>query len=319
MSQPVAFITGIAGFAGSYLAEELLNHGYRVTGAVYKGETTDHIDGILSDIALTELDIVDDRACQKAVVRFKPDVIFHLAAFASVGKSFASERLVYRINFDGTLNMLGAAIRSRRRTKFVFISSSECYGIFSPRNKTLTENQPLSPVSPYGISKAAAEFACQAYAKRNELSVVIARSFNHSGPRQNEDFVVPSFARQIACLERGKSKPVMLVGDLSVKRDLSDVRDIVRGYRLLAEKGRPSQVYHFCSGRAVSIGSVLNQMLRMAERKIQVRIDKKRLRRNEIPVLRGDNTLAVKSLGYEARHSLSRTLRDTLDYWRTRT
>ncbi len=318
MSRPVAFITGIAGFAGSYLAEELLRNGYRVTGALYEDESTDHIAEIMDDIALTELDILDDRGCQKAVARFKPDIVFHLAAFASVGKSFANERLVYRVNFDGTLNMLAAAAKASRRPKFVFISSSECYGIFSPKNKTLAEDQPLNPVSPYGISKAAAEFACHAYAKRYELFVVIARSFNHSGPRQNEDFVVPSFARQIASLERRKGRPVMLVGDLSVKRDLSDVRDVVRGYRLLAEKGSPSQAYHFCSGRAVSISSVLNQMLRMAERKIQVRIDKKRLRKNDIPVLRGNNILAVRDLGYETRHSLNRTLRDTLDYWRTR-
>lgn len=318
MSQPIAFITGIAGFAGSHLAEELLNHGYRVTGAVLKGESTANIAEILKDITLTELDILEPENCKKAIKRFKPDVIFHLAAFASVGKSFQNERLVYRINFDGTLNMLGAALQAKRLEKFVFVSSSDTYGIFSPKNKTLSENQPFSPVSPYGISKAAAEFACQAYAKRYELPVVIARSFNHSGPRQNEDFVIPSFAKQIATIEKDGKKPIMYVGDLSARRDLSDVRDIVRGYRLIAQKDRPSQAYQLCSGRATSIKSVLNQLLSLSEVKITVKTDKARLRKNDIPTLRGDNSLAVKKLGYKVRHSLKETLADTLQYWRDR-
>lgn len=316
MSQPVAFITGIAGFAGSYLAEELLNHGYKVTGAVYPGESTVNIAGIAGSVALTELDITDQKSCSQAVTRFKPDIIFHLAAFASVGKSFQQERLVYRVNFDGTLNILAAAVEAKRLRKFVFASSCDSYGVFSPKNKTLTENQPFNPISPYGISKAAAEFACQAYAKRYELPVVIGRSFNHSGPRQNQDFVIPSFARQIATIEKGSAKPVMKVGDLSVKRDLSDVRDIVRGYRLLAEKGRLSKAYHLCSGKAVTIQSVLNQMLKMSSKKITVESDRTRFRPNDIPVLRGDNNLATKELGYKIRYSLKQTITDTVNYWR---
>ncbi|UCG60408.1 MAG: GDP-mannose 4,6-dehydratase [Candidatus Zixiibacteriota bacterium] len=316
MSQPVAFITGIAGFAGSHLAEELLAHGYHVTGALYPNEPTVNIVPIIDRLSLTELDILDEKGCREAVMRYKPDIIFHLAAFASVGKSFSKERLVYRINFDGTLNMLSAAIRLARLKKFVFISSCDCYGVFSPKGKTLTESQPFNPVSPYGISKAAAEFACQAYVKRYELPVVISRSFNHSGPRQSRDFVIPSFARQIAVIEKGRAKPVIKVGDLSVRRDLSDVRDIVRGYRLLAEKGRVSQAYNLCSGRAVAISSVLNTMLRSASKKIIVKTDPARLRPNDIPTLRGDNGLATRDLGYKARFSLNQTIRDTVDYWR---
>ncbi len=318
MSQRVAFITGIAGFAGSHLAEELLNHGYRVTGAILKGESTENIGAIINDIRLAELDILDKQRCRRALVRFKPNNVFHLAGFASVGKSFDDESLVYRVNFDGTLNMLASAVDLAGLNKFIFVSSSDTYGRFRPRGKTLTEDQPLNPVSPYGISKAAAEFACQAYAKRFELPVVIARSFNHSGPRQSRDFVIPSFAGQIAAIENGRAKPVIYVGNLSARRDLSDVRDIVRGYRLLAEKGQTSHVYQLCSGKAVSIQTVLNQLLRLSKIKIQVKTDKARLRPSDIPVLRGDNSLAVRRLGYRVRYSLRQTLLDTLDYWRER-
>jgi len=212
--------------------------------------------------------------------------------------------------------MLAAAAAAEGLKKFVFVSSSETYGRFRPPGKTLTENHPLNPVSPYGISKAAAEFACHAYAKRFELPVVISRSFNHSGPRQSRDFVIPSFAGQIAAIEKGLAKPVIYVGNLSARRDLSDVRDIVRGYRLLAEKGQTSHVYQLCSGRAVSIQTVLNQLLRLSKRKIKVRTDKTRLRASDIPVLRGDNSLAVRKLGYQVRYSLKQTLLSTLDYWR---
>ena len=180
----------------------------------------------------------------------------------------------------------------------------------------MTENQPFNPISPYGISKAAAEYACLGYARRFELPVVIGRSFNHSGPRQSQDFVIPSFARQIATIEKGLAEPVMKVGDLSVKRDLSDVRDIVRGYRLLAEKGKLTRAYHLCSGRAVAIEFVLNQMLKIASKKIVVKSDRTRFRPNDIPVLRGDNSLARKELGYEVRYSLRQTINDTVDYWR---
>jgi GDP-4-dehydro-6-deoxy-D-mannose reductase len=316
MKKPVAFITGIAGFAGSHLAEELLRHGYTVTGALYKGESTDNLSCIEKGIDLAELDILDPKRCQKLITRFNPDYVFHLAAFASVGKSFANERLVYRINFDGTLNMLAAATKLKKLRKFVFISSSDCYGKVGPKNKTLTESQPLNPVSPYGISKAAAEFACRSHVNRYKLPVTIARSFNHSGPRQSEDFVIPSFARQIALIEKGRSKPIMCVGDLSVKRDISDVRDIVRGYRLLAEHGAPDTAYQLCSGKAVSIRTVLKRLISLSNRKIEITIDPARFRASDIPVLCGDNKLATKKLGYHVKYDLKQTLQETLNFWR---
>ncbi len=316
MRKPTAFITGIAGFAGSYLAEELLAHGYRVCGALYPKESTANLDLVIDDINLVTLDILDPSKCISAVSAVKPDSLFHLAAFASVGRSFDNERLTFRVNFEGTLNVLQAAMQVSGLKRMIFVSTADCYGIFGPKNKTLTEDQPLNPVSPYGISKAAAEQASLFYFRQHGLPVTVARSFNHSGPRQNENFVIPAFSKQIAAIEAGLQKPVVSVGDLSARRDLSDVRDIVRGYRLLAERGRPGRVYHFCSGRAISIQSVLDKLLRLSSKKIRVRLDKARLRKSDIPILRGDNSRSVQELGYAARYSLQVTLKDSLDYWR---
>ncbi|MCK4573877.1 MAG: GDP-mannose 4,6-dehydratase [candidate division Zixibacteria bacterium] len=318
MNRPLAFITGITGFAGSWLAEELLDNNYRVAGSVYPGESTEHIDHIRDRLTLSRLDLLKPDRVASLIKKISPDYLFHLAAFSSVGQSFSKERLTFRVNLEGTLNILMAARESGKMRKIIYVSSSDCYGRFSPKNKTLTEDQPLNPVSPYGVSKAATEQLCRMYVNRYDLPISIARSFNHSGPRQSDNFVIPSFARQIVSIENGKQKPVMLVGNLSVKRDLSDVRDIVRGYRLIAEKGRPGRVYQLCSGRAVAISSVLEQFLRLSTVKIKVKTDKARLRKNDIPVMRGDNGRATTELGFSVRYRLKTTLDDTLNYWRMR-
>jgi len=316
MAAPKAFITGIAGFAGSHLAEELLEHGWSVTGSVLRGESRHNLKAIKNDIELVTLDILNEKSCREKISAARPTHIFHLAAFASVGKSFEMDRQAYRINIDGTLNMLRAAMKAGNLERFLYVSSADCYGVFSPTNKTLSEEESLNPVSPYAISKVAAEQICRFYHGHHAVPIVIARSFNHSGPRQSDAFVIPSFSKRIAAIEAGLQKPILQVGNLSARRDLSDVRDIVRGYRLMAQKGKVGRVYNLCSGRAVSIQSVLKQLLALSESNIKVVVEKKRLRKVDIPVLRGDNRKASKDLGFKLRYSLRTTLKDSLDYWR---
>lgn len=317
MKSKLAFVTGVAGFAGSFLAEELLAQGYTVAGTVYGKESTRNIDHLGQRLRLYQLDIMNEKDCRKIVARVNPDFIFHLAAFASVGKSFAQERFTYRVNFEGTLNMIEAAQKAKQLKRFIFVSSCDSYGAFKPATKLLTEDQPLNPISPYAIAKTAAEQACFLHYRQYGLPVIIARSFNHSGPRQSKNFVIPSFASQIAAIEAGKQKPVMAVGDLTARRDLSDVRDIVRGYRLAAERGKPGRVYHLSSGKAVSIKTVLDKLIKLSSVRIKVKKDQSRFRKNDIPCLRGSNRRAVQELGYLTRYKLNVTLRDTLDYWRT--
>ncbi|UCC43028.1 MAG: GDP-mannose 4,6-dehydratase [Candidatus Zixiibacteriota bacterium] len=316
MRKPHAFITGIAGFAGSYLAEELLEAGYNVSGSILDNESTSNLASIEDRLSLETVDILDPGNCQAAVSKLKPDYIFHLAAIASVGRSFEQESLTFSVNFHGTLNMLEAARQLRRLEKFVYVSSADCYGIFSPKSKTLNEEQPLNPISPYGISKAASEQAARYYCRHHYLPAVVSRSFNHSGPRQSTSFVIPTFARQIAEIENGRQEPVILVGDLRARRDFSDARDIVRGYRLLAERGVAGEVYQLCSGKAVAIRTVLNRLLALSTRDIRIEVDRSKLRKSDLPVLRGSNRKAAQSVGFKLRYTLRQTLHDTLEYWR---
>ncbi len=315
MKKPVAFITGVAGFAGSWLAEELLCENYRVVGGLFENEPVDNLSLCSSDITLLPLDITDPDQVAATLRQVKPDYIFHLAAIASVARSFRSERLTYRVNFEGTLNMLAAAREVTNLKKFVFVGSCDAYGVIMPKNRTLTEDDPFNPISPYGISKASAEYLCRQYVRRYDLPVAIARPFNHAGPRQAPDFVVSDFARQVAAIDLGLQRPEIHVGNLAPKRDFSDVRDIVRGYHLVAEQGRPGQAYHLCSGRAVSIGTVLKTLTGLTSKKVAVAVDKDKLRKADIPVLRGSNRRAIEELGFAVRYRLKETLRDTFAWW----
>jgi GDP-4-dehydro-6-deoxy-D-mannose reductase len=318
MTRPRAFITGILGFAGSYLAEELLAAGYAVSGSRLGREPLDNVAAITGDIDVIPLDILNAERCRQTLKKIRPDYVFHLAAMASVGQSLSMERKTLQVNVEGTLNMLDAAREVNRLKGFVFVSSPDCYGLFTPKTKTLTEQQPLNPISPYGISKAAAERLSLFFHRQHGLPVRVARAFNHTGPRQEDRFVVPSFAKQIAEIEVGRRQPVIKVGNLSARRDLSDVRDIVKGYRLLAERGTNGEVYQFCSGKAISIKSVLESLLRMAERTIRVETDPARMRKSDIPVLRGSFEKARRRLGFVPDTKWKTTLSDTLSYWRVR-
>ncbi len=286
-------------------------------GIVAPKEKTSNIEHIKKRLKTERFDLLKAERLAKYVKAIKPDYVFHLAAFASVGQSFANERLTYDINFTGTLNLLRAIVdASYNCRRFLFVSSADTYGVITPKNKTLTEKDPLNPISPYGVSKASAENLIKYYEYHHGLAANRIRAFNHTGPRQSDTYVIPSFCRQIAEIENGARKPEIRVGNLSPKRDFSDVRDIVRGYSLAVSRGKPGEVFQFCSGRSVAIETVLNSLLKLSSKKIKVTLDKKRFRKSDIPVLRGNNRKAAKELGWSCRYRLNETLRDTLDYWR---
>ncbi|MEW6051826.1 MAG: GDP-mannose 4,6-dehydratase [Candidatus Zixiibacteriota bacterium] len=316
MRRPSALITGIAGFAGSYLAEELVASGFDVSGTLLKNESTRNLGSVKANIRLATLDILNQSKSEALVRRLKPDYVFHLAAIASVGQSFDKEDQTFQVNFHGTLNMLRATQQPVKLKKFLYVSSCDAYGVVSKTGSPIAESQPLRPISPYGISKAAAEFACQYYYRRYRVPVVIVRAFNHSGPRQTESFVIPSFARQIALIEAKRQPPILKVGDLSAKRDFSDVRDVVGGYRLIAEQVEPGEIVHICSGKAVSIKRVLDMLLQLSTARISVQVDRGRLRKADIPVLRGSNRQLRLRTGWSPHYQLAQTLSDTLNYWR---
>lgn len=317
MTRRRAFITGITGFAGSHLAEELLAHGWQVTGSRQWGEAKHNIEPFRNKISLVSFDLRDATGMRSVIRTAKPTHIFHLAAIASVSQSLNAERATYESNFGGTLNLLELAADIPTLEKLLIVSSSEVYGQAARNAARLTETTSLNPSSPYAIAKAAADQAALFAQRHRGLPVVIARAFNHTGPRQSAIFVAPSFARQIAAIERGLQKPEILVGDLSVRRDLSCVTDIVRGYRLAAERGVPGEVYHLCSGKVVPIRRVLDTLVKMSAQTITVSVDPAKIRRQEIPVLGGSRAKAAKQLGWRPKVTLEQCLRKTLDYWRS--
>jgi GDP-4-dehydro-6-deoxy-D-mannose reductase len=205
---------------------------------------------------------------------------------------------------------------ARKKVRILIVGSSDMYGVVKPKDIPISEEKPLLPVSPYGSSKAMCDLLAYQYFISYGVQAIRARAFNHTGPRQMIGFVVPDFASQIAKIEAGIFPPVMKVGNLSSKRDISDVRDIVRGYRLLIKKGKAGEAYNICSGKAYSIQDVLKGLLSLSKRKIRVRLDEKRNRPAEISILVGSNFKIKKATGWQPKIPIEKTLQDTLNFWR---
>jgi GDP-4-dehydro-6-deoxy-D-mannose reductase len=220
------------------------------------------------------------------------------------------------VNGAGTTGLLEAVKRESPKTPVLFISSAEVYGRVRPSQVPIRETQAPAPRNPYAASKLAAEEVCHYYERTFGLSIVVARSFNHTGPGQSLGFVIPDFASQVAAIERARGRGTLHVGNLEARRDLSDVRDIVRGYRLLLRHGTPGEVYHLGSGRAHRVGDLLDLLLRMASRPIRAAKDPKRMRPSDIPVLLGSVAKTRRVTGWQATIPIERTLSDTLAYWR---
>lgn len=312
-----ALITGIPGFAGSHLARGLFEHGYTVHGTYLPGEDLSRITDLSKKTKLHKLDFLKEKNLDKLLGAVKPNYIFHLAAQPSVGNSFKYPEETIKINFMGTFHLLEAARKFLSLRGLLIVTSSDIYGVIKRKDLPLTEDQKLQPVSPYGISKAACDLMGYQYFKNYGLPVVRVRAFNHSGPGQALGFVVTDLCHQIATLENSRRKPVIKMGNLRAKRDISDVRDIVRGYRLALEKGRPGEVYHLCSGRTNSVAELLKKTLKMTDLKIEVKIDPGLARPTEVPILIGDASKAERKLGYKRRYTIDDTLKDCLDYYRS--
>jgi len=309
-------ITGIAGFVGSHLAELLLKKKDELFGICLACESLENIENIKKDLHLFNCDITHFEELSRLVKRIKPDQIYHLAALSSVGDSFSHPLDTIENNIRGTLNLLEVIRNLRKQTKILVVGSSDVYGIVKLKDVPITEERPLVPVSPYGVSKAMGDLLAYQYYKSYDVYAIRARAFNHTGPRQRTGFVIPDFASQIAQIERALLPPTLKVGNLSTKRDISDVRDVVGAYVYLMEKGKAGDAYNVCSGQAYSIRNVLNILLSLSKKKIRVAVDKKRNRPAEIPILMGDNSKIRKATGWKPKIPIEKTLEDTLNYWR---
>ena len=245
----------------------------------------------------------------------KPDAVAHLAAFSSAGLSFKDPSKAFEVNAQGTVNVLEAVKDTGTKPRVLTVSSAEVYS--APEGKEpLSENSPIGPVNPYGLGKACGELVAFHYYSVWDTDLTVVRPFNHTGPRQTDVFVLPSFAKQVAEAEKGLSEPVISVGNLDVVRDFTDVRDIVRAYRLMLERRPQGTIYNVCSGRSYVIRELLDRLVSLSKVKMEIKTDPKRRRKAETPALVGDNSLIARDLGWQPKISMNRTLEDLLVHWR---
>lgn len=317
-SKPRALITGITGFAGSHLAELLLSLNYQVFGTSRARSKTDNIDHIRSKLSLEDADLLDSHSLYTIIDKIKPHFIFHLAAQSFVQSSWASPSNTMEINTVGSVNLFEAVRRVGINPVMQIACSSEEYGLVYPDETPVKETNPLRPQSPYAVSKVAMDYLGYQYFQSYQMKIIRTRGFNHTGPRRGEVFVTSNFAKQIALIERGKKEPVIEVGDLSTRRDWTDVRDIVRGYLLAVLKCEPGEVYNICSEKAVKVEDMLNLLLSFTKIKVKIHRDQTRLRPSDVPVLLGDCTKFKKVTGWKPEIPFEKTMKDLLNYWRER-
>lgn len=261
------------------------------------------------------LDIGSEKEVFDAVKRARPDWVFHLAAVSNVSHSWKNRRETLETNLIGTLNVFEAVRLFAPKARILFVSSSDVYGINGPKNKALKEEDAWDVVSPYAYTKVGGELLSRFYTRIEGLDIIVARSFPHTGPGQSPDFVCSDWAHQVARIEKGNAEPVIRVGNVTIERDYSDVRDVVKAYVRLLEKGKKGEVYNVCSGKAVKLEDILNTLLSLSDEKIEVQVDKQKLRKADIPVLLGDNRKIKKETCWKPAISLQDSLRDLLDYW----
>jgi GDP-4-dehydro-6-deoxy-D-mannose reductase len=303
-------ITGATGFAGSHLLEHLLEREDAV-------QAWSHAGGAPAGnrdprVRWSAVDLLDAGAVIAAVAEARPAVVYHCAGAADVGGSWADPAKPLRMNALGTHHLLSAIERAGLECPVVAIGSALVY---RQTTDPITEDAAIGPATPYGRSKLAQEMIA---ARTRTCPVFLPRPFNHAGPRQSPAYVTSSFAQQIAEIEAGLREPVLRVGNLDALRDITDVRDTIRAYRMLVESGQPRRPYNVCTGQARRVGDLLETFLRLSRAAIRTVVDPTRLRPSDNPVVLGDPSRIAAEVGWKATIPIEQTLQDLLDYWRLR-
>jgi len=315
-----ALITGITGFAGSHLADFLLAEcpDVEVAGTHRWRSRTENIEGLEGRVELFETDFRDYTSVQATLARFRPDLVFHLAAQSFVPSSWIGPAETLTTNLIGQTHLF-EAIRSLDLDPVVQIAcSSEEYGLVKADEVPIRETNPLRPLSPYAVSKVAQDYLAYQYFQSYGMKCVRTRAFNHTGPRRGDVFVASNFAKQLATIEAGLSEPVIRVGNLEAIRDFTDVRDMVRAYWLAATEADSGEVYNIASGKGTRIQVLLDQLMAMVNVDVRIEPDPERMRPSDVEILIGDSSKFRECTGWEPRIPLETTLRDLLDYWRGR-
>ncbi len=312
-----ALITGASGFVGGHLIEHLHARGDSLVGLSASGRwphALAHLDR-MARIEAFDLASGDELALADLLARKQPEVIYHLAAQANPQASVADPRGTWALNLGGTLNLLEAVKSARLPARVVIVGSGVCYGNPPEEFQPVSETCPLRPNNPYSASKAAADLLGIQHYLAHGTDVVMARPFNHAGPRQSPTYVLGGLARQVAEVEKGLKARVE-VGNLDIVRDFTDVRDVVQGYRLLAEKGQPGEIYNLGTGRGTRLSDALDFLQSRAGKPVEVYVDPARVRPVDQPKLVADPSKLKKAVGWEPQFTIEQTLQDMLDEWR---
>jgi GDP-4-dehydro-6-deoxy-D-mannose reductase len=310
------FITGIAGFAGSHLAELAVQEGADVTGTILPGTAAENLTALGSGVRTLPCDLTEPGVVGRILAEIRPDRVFHLAGISVVSSSWARRDDVLRENLAVTFQLL-EGLRATP-APCLLASSAELYGVVPESQQPITESQPIAPLSPYALSKACQELYAGYYLRAERLPIVIVRAFNHVGPRQGPGFVWSDIARQIAAIEADRQPPVLEIGTVETRRDFTDVRDMARAYWLALERGSPGDVFNAASGRAISIREVIDGFRALARRPIDVRTAADRVRPIDLPLLLGDASRLRVLTGWKPQISLEQSRADVLDDWRRR-
>jgi GDP-4-dehydro-6-deoxy-D-mannose reductase len=312
-------VTGVSGFVGCHLAEHLVAGGDQVVGLSASGRWPSGLPDLSRQVRIERVDLAagDESALADLIARKQPEAIYHLAAQANPQASLSDPRGTWALNLGGTLNLLEAVRASglKPAPRVVLVGSGVSYGNPSAEQMPVGEGCPLRPNNPYAASKAAADLLGIQHFLAHGTDVVIARPFNHAGPRQSPSYVLGGLARQVAEVEAGRRGRVE-VGNLDVVRDFTDVRDVVRGYRLLADRGVAGEVYNLGSGRGTRLADALEILRRAARTPVEVFVDPARVRPVDQPLLVADPSKLRAATGWEPHFSIEQTLVDMLDYWR---
>ena len=314
-----SLIIGGAGFVGAYLVRHLMNDlGQDVVVTKMPRELV-KVDGVdMNSIQVCDLDILQKKSIVALFREIRPDYIYHLAAQSSVSVSWKNPALTVDVNVKGGVNILEALRELEDKPRVLFIGSGEEYGHILPGETPIKEGNVPRPGNIYAATKVCQNMLAKIYADAYGLDVMMVRAFNHIGPNQLPLFVVADFCKQVAEIEAGNREPVMKVGNLSAKRDFTDVRDVVRAYALLMKAGCAGETYNIGSGHAIAIEDILKQILDHSSVEIRVEVDPERLRPVDVPIIEADTTKVYEATGWKPEISLEQTIRETLDYWRTK-
>jgi len=310
-------VTGIAGFVGSHLVDYLLKKdNLEIHGFIEEPFQSKVFKHIKDKINFYEVDIRDFNKVKNIIEEIKPDKIFHLAAQSSAAYSFQAPRQTFFINTEGFLNIL-EAVRLLKINPFIQIpGSSDEYGLVYEDELPVKETNPLRPLSPYAVSKITQDFLGYQYYKSYGLNIVRTRIFHQTGIRRPDKFVISSFAKQIALIEKGKKEPIIHVGNLDVTRDFLDVADVAAACCLALEKGKPGEVYNICSGKGYKLKEILEMLFVLTDKKIEIAQDPQRLRPSDIPIIIGDAAKFKKETGWQPQIPIEETLKNLLNWWR---